>query len=277
MGNDFVSCPTWTAEEARDESDGHTIRGMKISSFPKFGFVIYRCTYNDDGLWTEFLSLIKQEAKAHIRELGPGRDWLGMHLEWTVIEDQTLDGSSQEEVKIRFDKWADEIVDESKSTGSNTVRWLPRFNFCVVVDEKCLARMLKSKSKRIGVTGKAEVVGETPPSVFVVLMRAERRVPAWTGGGGLNQRRRLRRLSDGDSVDETERDLEEEERIMREEEQNEGDEIVHRGDTPVEAHEATWMYVELGCLLSLYNILHTDSGWELFYVRPPGVFGRDEV
>ncbi|KAL5325898.1 hypothetical protein ACEPPN_007032 [Leptodophora sp. 'Broadleaf-Isolate-01'] len=238
MGNGFASCPTWTVEEVRDESDGHIIR-----------------------------------AQAHIKELGPGRDWLGSHLEWTVVEDPTLDGSSQEEVKMRFDKWPDEIVDESERTGTNTVRWLPRFNFCVVVDEKCLASIQKSKSK-IGV--KEEVVGETPP-VFVVLMRAERRVPAWMGGGELNQRRRLVRLSDGDSVDETEQDLEEEERIMREEEQNERDEIAHTVDTPVEAHEATWMYVELGCLLSLYNILHTDSGWELYYVRPPGVFGRDEV
>ncbi|KAH6714757.1 hypothetical protein BKA61DRAFT_362858 [Leptodontidium sp. MPI-SDFR-AT-0119] len=275
MGNDYASCPTWTAEEARDESYGHIIRGMKISSFPKFGFVIYRCTYSNNAAWTELLSLIKQEAQACIKKLGPGRDWLGTHLEWTIVEDPTLDGVSQEEVKGRFDRWSDEIVDESERTSTNILRWLPRFNFCVVVDEKCLASMEKSKLKT---EAEAGGVGKTPP-VFVVLMRAKRGLPTSMGGGGSNQRRRIRRLSDGDSVDETKQDLEDEERIMRETEQEEEEEeeAGQRGDTPVEAHEATWMYVEPRYLLSLYNIMQADSGWELFYVRPPGVYGRDEV
>ncbi|KAH9205867.1 hypothetical protein DL95DRAFT_451040 [Leptodontidium sp. 2 PMI_412] len=242
MGNDYASCRTWTAEEARDESYGHIIRGMKISSFPKFGFVIYRCTDSNNAAWTELLSLIKQEAQACIKKLGPGRDWLGTHLEWTIVEDPTLDGVSQEEVKGRFDRWSDEIVDESERTSTNILRWLPRFNFCVVVDEKCLASMEKSKLKT---EAEAGGVGKTPP-VFVVLMRAKRGVPAWMGGGESNQRRRIRRLSDGDSVDETEQDLEDE-RIMREAEQEEEEEEAgHRGDTPVEAHEATWMLIRAG-------------------------------
>lgn len=275
MGNDLASCPTWTPQEARDESDGHTIRGMKISSFPKFGFVIYRCTYSDDAVWTELLSLIKKEAQAHIKELikelGPGRDWLGTHLEWTIVEDPTLDGASQEEVNARFDKWADEIVDESERTSTNVLRWLPRFNFCAVVDEKCLASMEKSKSKTEGIVGKS-------PPVFVVLIRAQTVIPAWmggnSGGGGSFKRRRLRRLSDGDSVDETEQDLEDEERRRREEEQEEEDEIEHRGDTPVESNEGNWMLVEPTFLLSLYNILHANPGWEAFYVRPPGIYSQ---
>ena len=276
MGNDFDSCPTWTAEEARDESYGHIIRGMKISSFPKFGFVIYRCTYSNNAAWTELLSFIKQEAQTRIEKLGPGRKWLGTHLDWTIIEDPTLDGASLEDVKSRFDLWADEIVDESERTSTNILRWLPRFNFCVVVDEKCLASMEKSK-----LNTEAEAGGvEKAPPVFVVLMRAKRGIPAWMSGGGSKQRRRIRRLSDGDSTDETEQDLEEEERIMREaeqEEEEEEEEAEDGDDTPMEPHEATWMYVEPRYLLSLYNTMQTDSGWELFYVRPPGVYGRNEV
>ncbi|KAG4410648.1 hypothetical protein IFR04_016220 [Cadophora malorum] len=273
MGNDFDSCPIWTAEEARDESYGHIIRGMKISCFPKFGFVIYRCTYGNNAAWTELLTLIKQEAQTQIKKLGPGRDWLGTHLDWKIVEDSTLDGVSLEQVKSRFDRWSDEIVDESERTSMNVLRWLPRFNFCVVVDEKCLASMEKSKFKtEAGV----DAVEKTPP-MFVVLMRAKRRVPAWMGGGGSNQRRRIRRLSDGDSIDETEQDLEYEERIMREAEQQEEEEAEAEDDTLIEPHEATWMYVEPRYLLSLYNIMQADSGWGLFYVRPPGVYGRNEV
>jgi hypothetical protein len=51
------------------------------------------------------------------------------------------------------------------------VRGLPRFNFCVFVDEKCLASLEKSK-----------VVDGRKPPVFVVLMRAKRRIPAWVLG-----------------------------------------------------------------------------------------------
>ena len=93
----------------------------------------------------------------------------------------------------------------------------------------------------------------------------------------INQRRRIRRLSDGDSIDETEQDLEYEERIMREAEQQEEEEAEAEDDTLIEPHEATWMYVEPRYLFSLYNIMQADSGWELFYVRPPGVYGRNEV
>ncbi|KAL2076213.1 hypothetical protein VTL71DRAFT_1156 [Oculimacula yallundae] len=271
MSNTIASCPTWTVEEATNGSHGHIIRGMKTLSFPKFGFVIYRCTYSDDVAWKKLLTLIKEEAQTHIEELGPGRNWLGSHLEWTVIEDPILDGASHDEVKMRFDKWADENVVESERTSRNVLRWLPRFNYCVVVDEKCLVSLERSESTSKAATA---VPGKEPP-VFLVLMRAPRGIPAWMGGGG-SQRRRLRRLSDGDSVDETEQDLEDEERRMREEEQEEEDEIEHRGDTPEEAWEATWMFVEPRSLLSLYNTLHSDTGWQHFYVRPPGVYGRGE-
>lgn len=242
MGNDLASCPTWTPSEATSESYGHTIRAMKLSSFLKFGFVIYRCTYSDDVAWTKLLSLIKREAQEVIKELGPGRDWLGAHLEWTVVEDPTLDGATQEEVKRRFDGWADGVVEEYERMSTGNVRRLPRFNFCVFADEKCLASLGKSKA-------------------VVVLMRAERGIPAWVLE---TQAAASRRPQSGvDSEDE-------EEEIFEDEEEEDD-------DIPLAAHEATWMYVETQHLLSLYNYLHADSGWEHSYVRPPGVYGRNEV
>jgi len=250
MGNDLASCPTWTPSEATSESYGHTIRAMKLSSFLKFGFVIYRCTYRDDAAWTQLLSLIKREAQEDIKELGPGRDWLGAHLEWTVVEDPTLDGATQEEVKMRFDGWADGVMEEYERASTDNVRGLPRFNFCVFVDKKCLASLEKSK---------AVVDGRKPP-VFVVLMRAKRGIPTWVLEAQASASRRPRSSED------------EEEEIFEDEEEEEEED-----DIPLAAYEATWMYVETQHLLSLYNSLHADSGWEHFYVRPPGVYGRNEV
>tara|TARA_R110002060_G_scaffold32702_6_gene43343 strand:+ start:1151 stop:1441 length:291 start_codon:yes stop_codon:yes gene_type:complete len=86
---------------------------MKISSFLKFGFMIYRCTYSDNAAWALLLSIIEREATERIENLGPGRDWLGAYLEWTVVKDPTLDGAAQEEVKRRFDEWADGHVEDA--------------------------------------------------------------------------------------------------------------------------------------------------------------------
>lgn len=253
MGNDLASCPTWTLSEATSESYGHTIRAIKLSSFLKFGFVIYRCTYSDDTAWTRLLSLIQREAQEKIKELGPGRDWLGAHLEWAVVEDPTLDGATQEQVKTRFDGWADGVVEEYERTSTNNVRGLPRFNFYVLADEKCLASLEKSK---------AVVDGRKPP-VFVILMRAKRGIPAWVLEAQAAASRRPQ--SGVDSKDEEEEILEDEEGVGVED------------DIPLAAHKATWMYVETQHLLSLYNSLHADSGWEHLYVRPPRVYGRNEV
>lgn len=169
MGIDLASYPTWKLSEATSESHGHTIRGMKLSSFRGFGFVIYRCTYSDDTAWANLLSVIKQEALDNIKKLGPGRDWLGTHLEWKVVEDPKLEGASVEEVKRRFDAWAEDVVGEYERTSTDNVRALPRFNFCVLVDEKCLANF--ENSKTVG-NGREQ-------SVFVVLVKAKRGVPAW--------------------------------------------------------------------------------------------------
>ncbi|KFY80068.1 hypothetical protein V499_01043 [Pseudogymnoascus sp. VKM F-103] len=255
MGNDLASCPTWTLSEATSESYGHTIRAMKLSSFPKFGFVIYRCTYSDDAAWTQLLSLIQREAQEAIKELGPGRDWLGAHLEWTIVEDPTLDDATQEQVKRKFDGWAGGVVEEYERTSTDNVRGLPRFNFCVFVDEKCLASLEKPK---------AVVDGRKPP-VFVVLVRAERGILAWVlqAQAAASQRSR----SGVDSEDE-------EEEIFDDEDE---EEVEDEDDIPLAAHKASWMYVETQHLLSLYNSLHADSGWEHLYVRPPGVYRRNEA
>lgn len=259
MGNDLDSCPTWTLSEATSESYGHTIRVMKLSSFLKFGFVIYRCTYSDDVAWAQLLSLIKRQSQENIKQLGLGRNWLGAHLEWTIIEDPTLDGVTREEVKMRFDEWADGVVDEDERTSTDNVRRLPRFNFCVFVDERCLASLRETK----------DMVNGRKSPMFVVLMRAERGIPAWVLEAQAAASGRFDSKDEGDKNFENEEEEQEEE---EKEEEEEDEDVI-----PLAAHEATWMYVETQHLLSLYNSLHADSGWENFYVRPPGVYGRNEI
>lgn len=35
-----------------------------------------------------------------------------------------------------------------------------------------------------------------------------------------------------------------------------------------------WMWVEVFFLCEFYNTIQADSGWDCFYVRPPGVYPR---
>lgn len=146
---------------------------------------------------------------------------------------------------MRFDEWADGIVEEYERTSTDNVRRLPRFNFCAFVHERCLASLHKSK---------ATVDGRKPP-MFVVLTRAARGITAWVLEAQAPASGRFHSKDEGDKNCEDE-----------EEEEDEDEDGI-----PSAAHEATWMYVETQCLLSLYNSLHADSGWENLYVRPPGV------
>jgi hypothetical protein len=67
---------------------------LKNNKFDKWGWVIYRCTYNDDEGWTRFKQFIIQQSHTHIAECDTPE--LADSLEWTFVEDRaTLDGVSK--------------------------------------------------------------------------------------------------------------------------------------------------------------------------------------
>lgn len=47
-----------------------TAFGMKNSGFHRWGFVIYRTTYDDDAAWERYLEVIKVTARESLDELG---------------------------------------------------------------------------------------------------------------------------------------------------------------------------------------------------------------
>ena len=74
------------------------VRG-KLERFPdaKFGFVVYRCTYGDDESWQRFMQYLTAQTRARL-ETEDVSD-LFDRLDWSVQEDQSLDGASMEEVR----------------------------------------------------------------------------------------------------------------------------------------------------------------------------------
>ena len=64
----------------------------------KWGFVTYRCTYDDDEAWREFMIFLKARVKFTVE--GEGAGDIYDRIDWIVIENkETLDGADQKEVK----------------------------------------------------------------------------------------------------------------------------------------------------------------------------------
>ncbi|TLD20779.1 hypothetical protein PspLS_08663 [Pyricularia sp. CBS 133598] len=121
---------------------------MSKSGYYHWGFVIYRCTYDDDALWSEFISLLKIQARAEL-ESKWSLNALERHLRWTIIEDRaTLDGATEEEVRQHFRLWCEESGATERDGHSAAFpleelglprdREGARYRYCVYVDGDCL-------------------------------------------------------------------------------------------------------------------------------------------
>ncbi|KAI0481578.1 hypothetical protein F4859DRAFT_475232 [Xylaria cf. heliscus] len=145
--------------ELTDEFDwnrtmGTTARRMRDTGFETLGFLIYRCTYGDDAVWDLYMKIFKEAV--HDDLVRCGRELLmEQYAQWTVIEDkETLDGVSKQHVRERFVQWRDQHSVEWEQpdalarfarklfpTPSDVSDRLPRFTYCLYVDQKCLDKM----------------------------------------------------------------------------------------------------------------------------------------
>ncbi|KAI1350843.1 hypothetical protein F5Y01DRAFT_137019 [Xylaria sp. FL0043] len=129
---------------------GTTVSHMRDTGFEAWGFLVYRCTYGDDAAWDRYMQALKDEV--HNNLVWCGREWLmEQYAQWTVIEDkETLDGAPKKEVRERFVQWRDEhsvsyelpvaaqIARAAFPTPRDASTRLPRFTYCLYVDQKCL-------------------------------------------------------------------------------------------------------------------------------------------
>lgn len=153
------------ASEWGEHEMASTAFRMKKTGFHRWGFVIYRTTYDDDEAWERYLEVLKLTARHSLVELG-GDVLLEQYMEcrWTllpslqlrtqprhclthippsgpVISDRaTLDGASKAEVRRHFKSWCAGRSEERDGPGARKkgVRRLPRFKHCLYVDRKCL-------------------------------------------------------------------------------------------------------------------------------------------
>jgi hypothetical protein len=80
---------------------------LKDSKLDKWGYVIYRCTYKDDGAWERFKTIVHEQAQEDL----DATPELANRLEWTFVEDrEILDGASIPQLRERFNRWAAKAV-----------------------------------------------------------------------------------------------------------------------------------------------------------------------
>ncbi|KAL0945014.1 uncharacterized protein CTRU02_202901 [Colletotrichum truncatum] len=86
----------------------HTCLNMISTGIHKWGFVIYRCTYEDDELWNRYLAQLKSFYHADLLEKRRA-ELLEQYLSWDIIEDRaTLENASRLEVRKHFNRWVTE-------------------------------------------------------------------------------------------------------------------------------------------------------------------------
>ncbi|KAG6365845.1 hypothetical protein INS49_000021 [Diaporthe citri] len=118
---------------------------MKKSGFRRFGFAVYRTTYDDDAAWERYLEVLKVTARRSL--VHQGRDvLLEQYMDWPVISDRAkLDGASKADVRPHFKSWCAGRSEERDGPGATKDRAgrLPRFKHCLYVDRKSLETLAK--------------------------------------------------------------------------------------------------------------------------------------
>ncbi|KAI8261652.1 hypothetical protein K4K58_001115 [Colletotrichum sp. SAR11_239] len=144
---------------------------MIRTGYHKWGFVIYRCTYDDGELWNRYLAQLKQSCH---EELVKGRraELLEKYLDWVIIEDRDkLENASRSDVRRHFDGWVSEqglVRPPPRVIEQPDVTKLPRFRFCLYVDRQCLETVIQFQEAD---TGDRFFRSRLPPMVITVIDR----------------------------------------------------------------------------------------------------------
>ncbi|OBT60691.1 hypothetical protein VE03_09987 [Pseudogymnoascus sp. 23342-1-I1] len=109
----------------------------------KWGWVLYRCSYNDDEDWTRFQQIINERSRKEMAERGFPPE-VANSLEWTFVSDRTsFNGASRDQLRQHFHAWAAvaekneqprAVDNETNRTGTESQRYI----YFIQVDEEAL-------------------------------------------------------------------------------------------------------------------------------------------
>jgi len=109
----------------------------------KWGWIIYRCTYGDDGTWKRFMKILKRNTTDEICD-SKAPEILDT-LDWKVFEGPEFANADKHMVRQHFRTWAasNEAQAEQpnmrlKNKDGSVLEATPRYTFCLHVDTAAL-------------------------------------------------------------------------------------------------------------------------------------------
>lgn len=109
-------------------------RGLRKDNHRTWGPVIYRCTYESDADWSEFMTRLRYQTRRALKFYN-GLDMLDS-LDITVFEDRVgFNGASTSTVRERFKIWAATAPEAEQSTNAAQSQ---RYRYCIHVDAEAL-------------------------------------------------------------------------------------------------------------------------------------------
>ncbi|CAH0045718.1 unnamed protein product [Clonostachys solani] len=167
-GESLARWPQLNRFNLADQPHGHTIHAMQQTGFHTWGFVIYRCTYSDDAAWNRYLAFMHKEIAWSLGVCGTDL-LLTQYLDMTVVEDpSTLNNALKAAVRDHFETWVDANQDQEKGGpgwDNPIAQSIPRFRFCIYVDQKCLDTL----QKRVEWEGSSSRSGRSPAVVCAMI------------------------------------------------------------------------------------------------------------
>lgn len=129
--------PSWsTALNAADKVE----RYLTEDGHRTWGWVIYRCTYDDDSEWKEFMDRIR----FYIRKTLQFYNGLDMmeSLNLTIFDDRSMfDGANKSAVRDHFKKWADTAPQLEQGTVPGYTN-SQRYRYCLQFDSAALRSVI---------------------------------------------------------------------------------------------------------------------------------------
>lgn len=140
-----------TADNSADTLE----RLMEADKFSRWGFAIYRCTYESDAEWDAFMARL-YDSVTELLELDNGLDTLDSHAP-TVLQDPSFAGATTATLRAHFRKiWTPAAFKEENPGLSTDI--LPaaeagRYPFSIMVDREALESVLRAPEDCTNLTG----------------------------------------------------------------------------------------------------------------------------
>ncbi|KAK0624162.1 hypothetical protein B0T14DRAFT_517607 [Immersiella caudata] len=120
---------------------GGVIDSLVHSGHHKWGFLVYRTSYDDDAAWQRYLQILNRST------------WLGLnnenqlrmlpYLSYTPMEDRDLfEGASKDRIREHFRQWVATRSVERDGPGADhpdLIELLPRYRICMFTDKGILS------------------------------------------------------------------------------------------------------------------------------------------